>query len=57
VNWVECVLLKNNGIKSLFVFVSVVAVVFQSDFHSEMHQNDIFLFLKDYFLYQSIKMI
>jgi hypothetical protein len=54
---VECVLLKNNGIKSLFVFVSVVAVVFQSDFHSEMHQNDIFLFLKDYFLYQSIKMI
>jgi hypothetical protein len=30
-------------------FESVVAVVFQSVFHSEMYQNNIFLFLKNYF--------
>jgi len=32
----------------------VVAVVFQSDFHSEMHQNNIFL---NHFLDQRIKTI
>jgi hypothetical protein len=26
---------------------SVIAVIFQSVFHLEMHQNDIFLFLKN----------
>jgi hypothetical protein len=31
------------------LFGSVVAIAFQSAFHSEMHQNDIFLFLKNYF--------
>jgi hypothetical protein len=28
---------------------SVVVVAFQSDFHLEMHQNNIFLFYKNYF--------
>jgi len=28
----------------------VVAVVFQSIFHAEMHQNDVFLFFKKLFL-------
>jgi len=27
----------------------VVAVAFQSVFHAEMHQNDVFLFFKNYF--------
>ena len=31
------------------VFGSVVAVAFQNVFRSEMHQNNIFLFLKNYF--------
>jgi hypothetical protein len=31
------------------VFESVVAVVFQSFFYSKIHQNNIFLFLKNYF--------
>jgi hypothetical protein len=39
------------------VFRNVVAVAFQSAFYVEMHQNNIFLFLKNYFLYQCIKMI
>jgi hypothetical protein len=34
---------------SVFRSVVVVAVVFQSVFHSEMYQNNIFLFLKNYF--------
>jgi hypothetical protein len=32
------------------MFGSVVTVAFQSAFHSEMHQNDVFLFLKKLFL-------
>jgi hypothetical protein len=28
---------------------SVVVIAFQSSFHSEMYQNNIFLFLKNYF--------
>jgi hypothetical protein len=36
------------------VFRNVVAVAFQSAFYVEMHQNNIFLFLKNYFLYQCI---
>jgi hypothetical protein len=37
---------------------SVVAVTFQSVFYLEMHQNNIyFLFFKNYFWYQRIKMI
>jgi hypothetical protein len=31
------------------VFESVVAVVFQSAFRIEIHQNNVFLFLKNYF--------
>jgi hypothetical protein len=31
------------------VVVVVVAIVFQSVFHLEMYQNNIFLFLKNYF--------
>jgi hypothetical protein len=32
-------------------------VAFQSAFHAEMHQNDVFLFLKNYFWDQCIKTI
>jgi len=39
------------------MFRSVVAVVFQSVFYAEMHQNDVFLFLKNYFWDQYIKTI
>jgi hypothetical protein len=35
----------------------VVAVVFQNVFYLEMHQNNFFLFLKNYFWYQPIKII
>jgi multisubunit Na+/H+ antiporter MnhE subunit len=38
---------ETNGHKGLFG--SVVVVVFQNAFHSEMYQNDIFLFFKNYF--------
>jgi hypothetical protein len=31
------------------LFGSVVAVAFKSTFRAEMHQNDVFLFLKNYF--------
>jgi hypothetical protein len=31
------------------MFESVVVVAFQSVFHAELHQNDVFLFLKNYF--------
>jgi hypothetical protein len=34
---------------SVFGSVVVVAIVFQSVFHLEMYQNNIFLFLKNYF--------
>jgi hypothetical protein len=40
-------LLKVMKIK--MVFESVVAVAFQSIFYSKMHQNNVFLFLKNYF--------
>jgi hypothetical protein len=33
-----------------FVFVSVVAVAFQSAFHSKIHQNNIFFIFKKLFL-------
>jgi len=32
------------------LFGSVVAIAFQSAFHSEMHENDIFFILKKLFL-------
>ena len=48
-------LLKVMKIK--MVFESVVAVAFQSIFYSKMHQNNVFLFLKNYFWHQHIKMI
>jgi hypothetical protein len=35
--------------KLIRVFSSVVVVVFQIIFRAEMHANDIFLFLKNYF--------
>jgi hypothetical protein len=31
------------------MFCSVVAVAFQITFYAEMHANDVFLFLKNYF--------
>jgi hypothetical protein len=37
--------------------VVVVVVTFQSVFGAEMHQNDVFLFLKNYFWDQCIKTI
>jgi len=37
----------------VIVFGSVVAVAF----YLEMHQNNVFLFFKNYFLYQHIKII
>jgi hypothetical protein len=39
------------------VFESVVAVVFKRTFRVEIHQNDVFLFFKNYFLDQHIKTI
>jgi hypothetical protein len=38
-------------------FGSVVVIVFQSVFHLKMHQNDVFLFFKNHFWYQRIKII
>jgi len=38
------------------MFESVVAVAFQSAFHVELHQNNVFLFFKNYFWDQRIKM-
>jgi hypothetical protein len=35
----------------------VVAVAFQITFCAEMHANDVFLFLKNYFWHQQIKTI
>jgi len=35
----------------------VVVVTFQSAFYLEMHQNNFFIFFKNYFWYQRIKMI
>ena len=35
----------------------VAAIAFQSIFYSEMHQDNVFLFLKKYFWHQHIKMI
>jgi hypothetical protein len=42
---------KNTNIplKPSRVLGNAVAVVFQSAFRAEMHQNDIFLFFKNYF--------
>jgi len=40
---------KLNEVNHSSLFGSVVAIVFQSAFHLKMHQNDIFLFLKNYF--------
>ena len=39
------------------MFGSVVVVAFQITFRAEMYANDIFLFLKNYFCHQHIKMI
>ena len=33
----------------IYLFRSVVAVAFQSIFYFKIHQNDIFLFFKNYF--------
>jgi hypothetical protein len=35
----------------------VVMVIFQSVFHAEIHQNDVFIFFKNYFWDQHIKTI
>jgi hypothetical protein len=39
------------------LFKSVIVVAFQSAFHVEMHQNDVFLYLKNCFWDQRIKTI
>jgi hypothetical protein len=41
----------------MFRSVVVIMVIFQSIFHTKMHQNDFFLFFKNYFLDQRIKTI
>jgi hypothetical protein len=41
----------------VIVFVSVVVIAFKSAFRAEMHQNDTFLFIKNYFLNHRIKTI
>jgi hypothetical protein len=43
--------------EKLDMFENVVVVVFKSVFLAEMHQNDIFLFFKNYFWDQRIKTI
>jgi hypothetical protein len=37
------------------MFGSMVVVAFEGAFHLEMYQNNIFLFFKNYFRYQRIK--
>jgi hypothetical protein len=45
-------------IKEKSLFESVVAVAFQTAFHAEMYQNDIYFFIfKNYFWDQRIKTI
>ena len=44
-------------VKSKGLFESVVVGLFQSVFYAEIHQNDVFLFLKNYFWDQHIKTI
>jgi hypothetical protein len=39
------------------LFESVVVIAFQNIFFAEMHQNDFFLFFKNYFLDQHIEII
>jgi hypothetical protein len=39
------------------LFESVVMVAFQSAFRAKMYQNDVFLFFKNYFSDQRIKII
>jgi hypothetical protein len=39
------------------MFGGVVAVAFQITFRPKMHANNVFLFFKNYFLYQHIKTI
>jgi len=48
-------LCRQPDIKSMFG--SVVVVVFQIAFRVEIHVNDVFLFFKNYFWHQHIKMI
>jgi hypothetical protein len=43
--------------KNMYVFGSVVVVAFQSAFHSEKYINNVFLFFKNYFWDQHIKII
>jgi len=49
----------NMAIKLLLtnVFESVIVVIFKSVFHTEMYQNNVFLFFKNYFQNQCIKTI
>jgi hypothetical protein len=39
------------------LYGSMVAIAFQIVFCVKIHVNDVFLFFKNYFLYQHIKMI
>ena len=46
-----------NRVDAMRVFGSVVVVAFQIAFRAEIHANDVFLFFKNHFWYQHIKMI
>jgi hypothetical protein len=45
------------SIISTSLFESVIAIIFLNVFHTEMHQNNIFLIFKNYFENQYIKII
>jgi len=65
IGWIRYVFSKNYGwnlcvAKNMYKIFgeSIVTVTFQSVFYLEMHQNNIFFYLKkNYFWYQHIKMI
>ena len=46
---IDITLLNIHNSRRKCLFRSVVAVAFQSVFRAEIHQNDVFLFLKNYF--------
>jgi hypothetical protein len=48
---------QSSQTKAWGLFESVITVAFQNVFHTEMYQNDIFLFFKNYFWNHHIKTI
>jgi hypothetical protein len=56
------IFLKKKHLKLAFIYLywgiwECGSIVFESVFHSKIYLNNIFLFFKDYFLHQHIKMI